>query len=516
VKITVVKGSLAEYEGDAAVVPHYENEDELLEPTKSLNERMGGIVRDVVRRGDFQGKKNQLSLLYARGTLATERVIVVGLGKRAAFSHDTLREAYATAAQYARSLHLKKIVTCVDFAAPGETAATVTEAIVAGIVLGLYRFNRFKTLEREEITELEEFVITEYREDLLKVVRAAARSAAALCRAVAYVRDIVSMPGNEMTPAKLAEEARLSLGEKKHTKVEVLDAKGMEKLGMNALLAVARGSSESPKFIIIHYTGGGPADEPIVLLGKAITFDSGGISLKPAEGMDEMKSDMAGGAAVMGAIMAASDLNLRVHCIGLIPATENKPGSAAYRPGDIIISLCGKTIEVMNTDAEGRLILADALAYADRFKPAALIDVATLTGACVVALGEQTIGMMGTDDHLKNRLRAAANETGERVWELPLWEEYHDQIKSDVADFKNTGGRPAGAITAACFLSKFVGDYPWVHLDIAGPAWQKKDRPCTPKGASGVGVRLLVHFLRDWSISHRRSSSKREKDGKTP
>ena len=214
--------------------------------------------------------------------------------------------------------------------------------------------------------------------------------------------------------------------------------------------------------------------------------------------MDEMKSDMAGGAAVMGAIMAASDLQLKVNVVGLIPATENLPGGRAYKPGDILKSLSGQTIEVVNTDAEGRLILADALTYAGRFKPAAIIDLATLTGACVIALGDHVTGMMGTDEKLKQKIREAAVATGERVWELPLWEDYHELIKSDIADYKNTGGRAGGAITAAAFLSKFVGNYPWVHLDIAGPSWLKKGKPYIPKGASGVGVRLLVHFLKNW------------------
>jgi leucyl aminopeptidase len=267
---------------------------------------------------------------------------------------------------------------------------------------------------------------------------------------------------------------------------------------MNALLGVAKGSAEPARFIVLEYRGGAKEHPPVALVGKGLTFDSGGISIKPAEKMEEMKSDMAGGAAVMGAIMAAADLRLPVNIVGLIPATENLPGGRAYKPGDILKSLSGKTIEIISTDAEGRLILADALTYAERFKPVAIIDLATLTGACVIALGDLAIGMLGTDKELKNKLRDAAEKTGERVWELPLWEDYHELIKSDVADFKNTGGRPGGAITAAAFLSKFIGKSPWVHLDIAGPAWLTKDRSYIPKGATGIGVRLLVQFLKDW------------------
>jgi leucyl aminopeptidase len=234
-----------------------------------------------------------------------------------------------------------------------------------------------------------------------------------------------------------------------------------------------------------------------VLIGKGQTFDSGGISIKPSEKMYEMKTDMSGGAAVMGAIMAAVNLELPLNIVGLIPATENMPSGTAYKPGDILKSFSGKTIEVINTDAEGRLILADALSYASHYKPAAIIDVATLTGACIVALGDDVIGMLGTNDKLKSAINKAANATGELVWELPLWECYSELIKSDIADYKNSGGRAAGTITAAAFLSKFVGDFPWVHLDIAGPAWTAKDRTYIPKGASGVAVRLLVEFLRN-------------------
>jgi leucyl aminopeptidase len=277
----------------------------------------------------------------------------------------------------------------------------------------------------------------------------------------------------------------------------VLDAGQMKELGMNALLGVARGSDEPPQLIILEYRGGKKSSPVIALVGKGITFDSGGISIKPSDKMDQMKTDMAGGAAVIAAVRAAAELGLPVNLVGIVPATENLPGGKAYKPGDIFKSLSGQTIEVVTTDAEGRLILADALTYAGRYKPAAIIDLATLTGACIVALGDHVIGMMGTDDDLKREIRVAAELTGEKVWELPLWEEYHELIKGDAADYKNSGGRAGGAITAAAFLSKFTGGYPWVHLDIAGPAWLTKEKPYIPKGASGVGVRLLIQFLRN-------------------
>jgi leucyl aminopeptidase len=271
----------------------------------------------------------------------------------------------------------------------------------------------------------------------------------------------------------------------------------MQKLGMGALLGVAAGSAQPPKFIIVEYRGGGK--KPFVaLVGKTITFDSGGISLKPPENMDKMKDDMSGGAAVLGAIQNAAALKLPLNIVGLLPATENMPGGRACKPGDILTTLSGQTIEVLNTDAEGRLILSDALAYACRYKPAVIVDIATLTGACRVALGQEATGMLGNDEKLKQKVREAGEKSGERVWELPLWDGYVELIKSDIADMKNTGGRDGGVITAAALLSKFVQKYPWVHLDIAATAWTDKDRPYTPKGATGIGVRLLTQFLRDF------------------
>lgn len=313
--------------------------------------------------------------------------------------------------------------------------------------------------------------------------------------AVFFARDLVSAPANEMTPSILAAHAQ-KLAKKKNVSCRVLDQGKMKALGMNALLGVAAGSHQPPKLIILEYAGGKKGVPPIALVGKGLTFDSGGISIKPAEKMDEMKTDMAGGAAVLAVIRAAADLKLPVNIVGLVPATENMSGGSALKPGDILKSYSGRTIEVLNTDAEGRLILADALSYASKYKPSAIIDIATLTGACIVALGEDVIGMLGTDDRMKKGIREAADVTGEMVWELPLWDHYHELIKSDIADYKNTAGRLGGAITGAAFLSNFAGDHPWVHLDIAGPAWTTKDKAYIPRGASGVTVRLLVEFLR--------------------
>jgi len=292
----------------------------------------------------------------------------------------------------------------------------------------------------------------------------------------------------------VAQEAKKIADEGK-VKLTVLERKDQEKLGMGGLLGVSRGSQEAAKFLILEYSGGKKKDAPIVLVGKTVTFDSGGISLKPSENMEQMKADMTGGAEVLGTVRAATRLGLPINLIGILPATENMPGGRATKPGDILHMLNGKTVEVQNTDAEGRLILADGLAYASRLKPKCVVDIATLTGACIVALGQFAIGMLGNNDELKAELKKAGEQAGERVWEMPLWDEYFEQLKSDVADMRNIGGRGGGMITAGMFLSKFVGDYPWVHLDIASTDWSTSERPYIGKGPTAIGTRLLVQFL---------------------
>ena len=498
-KVRIKKGRFAEFSCELAVVNYFEDCQDLLGMAAQINEKSVGLIEDLLKAGDFQGKLYQISLLYTRGNLPARRILILGLGKSHEFNMDKLRGAYAKAAQHIRSLGLKGFAVSTDMGLPERDVQYVTEAIVEGVLLGLYQFTPFKTVDRDKIKDVEEFTIVEEKEKILTAIRSAAGTARTIADAVCYARDLVSTPGNELTPTDLSNKAREIAMKRRRIKVKVLDVGDMKELVMNALLGVSRGSHEPAKFIILEYSGGSKTDPPLALVGKGLTFDSGGISIKPSEKMDEMKSDMAGGAAVMGTIRAAADLGLPVNLVGLIPATENLPGGGAYKPGDILKSLSGKTIEVINTDAEGRIILADALTYAGRFKPAAIIDLATLTGACIVALGEHVIGMMGNDDKMKERIRQAGEKTGERVWELPLWEEYQELIKSDVADYKNAGGRPAGTITAAVFLSKFVDKYPWVHLDIAGPAWQSKESPYIPKGASGVGVRLLIELLRRWT-----------------
>jgi leucyl aminopeptidase len=396
-----------------------------------------------------------------------------------------------------RSLNIKEAATSVDFDLPLEKAEIV-QAAAEGSLLGLYQYTPYKTVGREDFGEVEQLnIIAEGNQ--YSIIAAAVKNAQIITAGVYFARDLISAPSNEMTPSIMAQKAR-QIARRKNVTCKVLDRVKMKKMGMRSLLGVASGSNEEPKFIILEYSGGSKSKAPVVLVGKGLTFDSGGISIKPAEKMEEMKSDMSGGAAVMATVMVAADLRLPLNVVGLIPATENMPGGSAYKPGDILKSYSGKTIEVINTDAEGRLILADALSYASVYKPAAIIDIATLTGACIIALGDDVIGMLGYDEKLKNEINRAARETGELVWELPLWEQYSELIKSDVADYKNTGGRAAGTITAGVFLSKFVGEYPWVHLDIAGPAWSGKDKAYIPKGAAGITVRLLTEYLRNLTV----------------
>ncbi len=347
--------------------------------------------------------------------------------------------------------------------------------------------------------KLQELILLAPDRTSLDPVKDGIREARILCEAVTFARDLENAPANEIYPETLAEAVRRSA--RRHGyRAEIWDKKKIERAGLGGLLAVNSGSDKPPRFVILDYNPGRNTDT-VVLVGKGITFDSGGISIKPANGMSEMKMDMSGAAAVIGTIEAAARLGLPVHVVGLISSTENLLGGSAMKPGDIVTHYGGKTSEVDNTDAEGRLILADALAYASRYKPKAVIDLATLTGACVVALGHVVTGMMGNDEKLMGDLTTAGEKTYERVWPLPMFEEYAKQIKSDVADVKNVGGHGGGAITAAFFLKKFIGDYKWAHLDIAGTAILDEALPYAPKGGSGVGVRLLVEFLKNWKSS---------------
>jgi len=496
-KITVKTGNMETLRTDAAVVMIIEGEK--LGPVAArVDKALGGTVQKLLKRGDLNAKAGSVGMHYPEGRLAAERLIVAGLGKRADLTAERIRLAAGKAAVAARGAGAKNLAIAFDgdMLAPLEAG----QALAEGCALGLYRFVKYKTYKTKEKDngkgEIASVTVLTEQASANKALAAGVRTGELIAASASLARDMVNAPPADMTPAAIAGIAK-GLGRKHRLKVQVLERSRMRKLGMGALLGVASGSIQPPKFIIVEHRGGGKRPF-IALVGKTITFDSGGISIKPSENMDKMKDDMSGGAAVLGAIANAAALKLPLNIVALLPATENMPSGSAYKPGDVLRTMSGQTIEILNTDAEGRLILADALAYACRYKPAVIVDIATLTGACRVALGQEASGMLGTSDRFKQKIREAGDKTGERVWELPLWDGYCDLIKSDIADMKNAGGRDGSVITAACLLSKFVQKHPWVHLDIAATAWTDKDRPYTPKGATGIGVRLLTQFLRDY------------------
>lgn len=459
-------------------------------PAARLDGALGGALADLRAAGDL-AVAEETALLYPRGAVGARRVIAVGLSAEA--DAEALRRAAAAAARAARRLrvtHLHAALPTAPSLAPEEAA----QALVEGALLGGYAFVQHKSDLADERPALGGVTLLCAADQGEAAGRGAERGRV-LAEAVTLARDLANMPANYLTPTLLAERAE-GIAQETGLAFQALEESDMAALGMGALLGVAQGSEEPAKFIILEHNAGRDDLDTYVVVGKGITFDSGGISLKPGEGMEWMKDDMSGAAVTLGVMQAVARLSVPLHVVGLLPATENLPSGRAYKPGDVLESLSGLTIEVISTDAEGRLILADALAYAKRYAPKAVVDLATLTGACVVALGHVSSGLMATDDALAEALLAASRATGEKIWRLPLDDEYAEQIRSDVADVKNTGGRPAGAITAGLFLKRFAEGYPWAHLDIAGTAKVDKDRGVVCKGATGHGVRLLVEWLR--------------------
>ncbi|TFG60458.1 MAG: leucyl aminopeptidase [Nitrospirales bacterium] len=480
---------------DVLICLSYEKEKTWSKAIEALDKKLGGQLSDVQKSGEFSGKPNQTTLLHINDKFPAKRVLLVGLGTRETLTLERVRQAMGTAVKRARQVKAKGMA-CVMPDVPKTIGQldTVAQAMVEGVILGDYRFTEYRTDYSEDRKTLQSCTLLAPTSASQSTVNAGAKRGQILGEATSFVRNMSNHPANIMKPSRVVAEAKTIAKESK-IRLKVLDRQHMKKLGMGGLLGVAQGSIEPPHFIILEYSGGPKTQRPVVLVGKTVTFDSGGISLKPSENMEQMKADMTGGAEVLAAVRAVSRLKLSMNVIGLLPVTENMPGGRATKPGDILTMLSGKTVEVQNTDAEGRLILADGLAYASRLKPACVIDVATLTGACAVALGQFAIGMLGNDEALKAAVQKAGLDSGERVWEMPLWEEYFEQLKSDVADMRNIGGRGGGMIIAAIFLSKFIGDHPWVHLDIASTDWCPSERPCVPKGPSGAGTRLLIQYL---------------------
>ncbi len=490
-EVKVIAGDITQIEADAIVVNLFEGVEQPGGATAAVDKALDGTVTRLISNGEVKGKFGEVGIIHTLGKLPAGIVAVAGLGKRQDFTLDKVRGVAGEFCRSLRKLNCHRIATILHGAGIGgiEPEASV-EAIVEGSLLGLYSFTRYKKPEYEGVKEI---LIVEREVDKLPALERGVHKGKIMAEATALTRDMVNEPANCMTPSRMSEVAK-EIANEHNLEFNVLDSNDMEAIGMGALLGVAKGSSQAPKLITLSYKGDVSSKNAIGFIGKGVTFDSGGISIKPSEGMGEMKDDMAGGAAVMASLSAIAQLKLKINVAGIIPATENLPSGSALKPGDVLKAMSGKTIEVISTDAEGRLILADALSYAVKQGFSPLVDVATLTGACRVALGTGYSGVFGNDQELVDKVLKAGSEAGEKLWQMPMPEEYKEQNKSEIADIKNTGDKYGGAITAALFLAEFVDNTPWVHLDIAGTASSSKESGYVVKGATGVGVRTLVEL----------------------
>jgi len=463
----------------------------MTDSAKELDVLSEGYIKDILSQGDLEGKPNTTLLLHKVPNVQSKRVLLVGLGKEQEFKDSVFM---ATVQTVFRALGSTGITDCALFLTglpvKGRDIAWKVTQIARLAVESNYRFDKLKSKPEENKKPLRKIVICLHDKEDLAAGETALNQGVAIAHGMSLAKDLGNLAPNICTPSYLADQAK-ELAKTYKLKVTILDKKDMEKQKMGSLLAVARGSHQPPKLIVLEYQGKGKKDKPVVLVGKGVTFDTGGISLKPAAEMDEMKFDMSGAASVLGTLKAVAEMNLPVNVVGIIPATENMPGGSATKPGDVVTSMSGQTIEILNTDAEGRLILCDALTYAERFDPKCVIDIATLTGACVIALGNVATGLMSNDEALTQELINAGGQSADRVWQLPLWDDYQDLLKSNFADMANIGGRAGGTITAACFLSRFTKQYQWAHLDIAGTAWKSGKE----KGSTGRPVPLLTQFL---------------------
>jgi leucyl aminopeptidase len=486
-----IKSGSPEKQRSACVVIGVFEPRKLSLPGDIINQAADNYVTNLLRRGDLEGKPGTTLLLHnVPGTLC-DRVLLVGLGKEKDFRDKEFRDAVATATRTLNEIGaFDACLTLTELPVKKRDLSWRIRQTVLMVGEALYRFDRFKSKKDEVRRPLRKITLTVESRSDLTAAETALSQGQAIVTGMNLAKDLGNLPGNICTPTFLAEQA-LELRKPLGLKVEVLERADMEKLGMGSLLSVTRGSHQPPKFIVLRHDGGKKGEKPVVLVGKGITFDSGGISLKPGPEMDEMKYDMSGAASVLGTMKAIALMALPANIVGLIPTVENMPGGNASRPGDIVTSMSGQTIEILNTDAEGRLILCDALTYAERYEPACVIDIATLTGACVIALGHVASGLLANDDALAREILHAGQNAYDRAWQLPLWDDYQEQLKSPFADMANIGGRPAGTVTAACFLSRFAKKFHWAHLDVAGTAWKSGEK----KGSTGRPVPLLTHFL---------------------
>jgi leucyl aminopeptidase len=480
---------------DCLVLGSYQDR-KLLPSAHAVDESLDGALTKMAKRDHFDGKPGEVLLVNSLAGFQgchADRILLVGLGKKSDLNIPKYRKALAAAAKVLKDSNAKHAACSLHEAAVSGKVNDIRWHLRQTVELlesTVYRFNRLKSDSDDKPLRLANvtFLVDAPAKD---AAASGIREGEALARGMTLARDLANLPGNICTPAYLADEAKKLHKAYSKLHVEVLDEGDIEELGMGAFLSVSRGSRQPARFIILEHRGAGAKVKPVVLIGKGLTFDAGGISIKPAANMDEMKYDMCGGAAVLGTFAAVAELALPINLIGLVPASENLPDGNANKPGDIVKSMAGISIEILNTDAEGRLLLCDALTYAKRYEPAAVIDLATLTGACIVALGRHPSGLMGNDDALCDALLTAGDEAWDRVWRLPIWDDYQEQLKSNFADLANIGGPDGGAITAGCFLSRFAKDFPWAHIDIAGTAWKTG----TDKGATGRPVPLLLNYL---------------------
>ena len=461
---------------------------------QTLDDASDGYISNLIRRGECEGKLGQSLLLHNVPNTLCDRVLLIGCGREKHFDPKAFHKANYLVAKFLDERGATEVFSCITElnVKSRDTAWKISQAVQA-TEDAMYRFDQLKTKKESARRPLRRVILSVPSRRELPDGEQAVRTGMAISSGITLCKDLANLPGNICTPTYLSEQAKSLQKTYRNFEVSILEESDMEKLGMGALLSVSNGSRQPAKLIAMEYKGGDDKQSPIVLVGKGVTFDSGGISIKPGAAMDEMKYDMCGAASVIGALSACAELQLPVNVVGLVPATENLPDGSATKPGDIVTSMSGQTIEILNTDAEGRLILCDALTYAQKYDPDVVIDVATLTGACVVALGNHPAGLLGNHSPLINDLLHAGKTAGDRCWELPLWDDYQEQLDSNFADMANIGGREAGTITAACFLSRFTKKYRWAHLDIAGVAWKSgKD-----KGATGRPVPLLMQYIID-------------------
>ncbi len=470
--------------------------DRLTDPRlRELDKATGGAVTNLSESGEFTAKEGEVTTFFRPEGYRADRVIAVGLGEKKKVDADSYRRAAGLISRY-KSLTQ---YTSTIFHLGSVEDALVYQAVIEGYLLGSYKLLEFKSGEaRKSQNRLVNIQFAIDNRRLLKRLQNAVQKGRVSAEGQLRVRRLASIPANVLTPAGFAREARKLAANHQSLTCRVLDGRDIAREKMGALLAVAKGSDQSPRFVILEHKGGRAGQKPVVLVGKGITFDSGGLSLKQASMMPEMKGDMTGAAVVMAAIGATAELKLPLNIVGLMPLAENMPSSGATRPSDIVISRKGLTVEIFNTDAEGRLILADALDYANEFDPQAVIDIATLTGGALYVLGYSGAPIMGNNSRLMDRIRAASEATAERVWEMPIWDDFRKTMKSDIADLINSGGKPASTMTAAAFLENFVGNWPWAHIDIAYVDLEPKGRPYIPKGNTGIGLRLLLQLLSNW------------------